>query len=75
MKSIFSIRFALGLSDQMKQKSLRELQIMAKTRSDYVVNYYQLLSSVDSKQSNTLYQNGVMFQYSGGNNGTKAERV
>ena len=40
MKSIFSIRIALGLSDQMKEKSLKELQIMAKIRSDYVVHYY-----------------------------------
>jgi serine/threonine protein kinase len=39
MKSIFSIRFALGLSDQIKEKSLKELQILAKIRSDYVVNY------------------------------------
>jgi NIMA (never in mitosis gene a)-related kinase len=40
MKSIISIRIALGLSDEMKEKSLKELQIMAKTRSDYVVHYY-----------------------------------
>jgi len=39
MKSIFSIRIALGLSDDMKEKSLKELKIMAKIRSDYVVNY------------------------------------
>jgi serine/threonine protein kinase len=39
MKSIFSIRIALGLSDEMKQKSYKESQIMAKTRSDYVVHY------------------------------------
>ncbi len=34
-----SIRTSLGLSDEMKQKSLKELQIMAKIRSDYVVHY------------------------------------
>ncbi len=34
-----SIRIALGLSDEKKDKSLKELQIMAKTRSDYVVHY------------------------------------
>jgi serine/threonine protein kinase len=39
MKSIFSIRIALGLSDDMKEKSLKELKIMAKIRSDYVVHY------------------------------------
>ncbi len=33
-----SIRIALGLSDQMKDKSLKELQIMAKTKSHYVVH-------------------------------------
>jgi serine/threonine protein kinase len=40
MKTIFSIRIALGLSDEMKEKSLKELEIMAKIRSDYVVHYY-----------------------------------
>ncbi len=40
MKSIFSIRVALGLSNEMKEKSLKELQIMGKTRSDYTVQYY-----------------------------------
>ncbi len=34
-----SIRIALGLSDQMKEKSLKELEIMAKTKSHYVVHY------------------------------------
>jgi serine/threonine protein kinase len=40
MKTIFSIRNALGLSDEMKEKSLKELETMAKIRSDYVVHYY-----------------------------------
>jgi serine/threonine protein kinase len=39
MKLTFSIRVALGLSDEMKEKSLKELQIIAKIRSDYVVHY------------------------------------
>jgi serine/threonine protein kinase len=39
MKSIFSIRVALELSNEMKEKSLKELQIMAQIRSDYTVNY------------------------------------
>jgi serine/threonine protein kinase len=34
-----SIRVALELSDEMKEKSLKELQIMAKISSDYVVHY------------------------------------
>ncbi len=41
MKSIFSIRVALGLSNEMKEKSLKELEMMAKIRSDYVVHYNQ----------------------------------
>jgi serine/threonine protein kinase len=39
-KSIYLIHVALGLSDEIKSKSLIELQIMAKIRSDYVVRYY-----------------------------------
>ena len=39
MKLTFSIRVALGLSDEMKEKSLKELEIMAKIISDYVVHY------------------------------------
>jgi serine/threonine protein kinase len=39
MKSLFSIRVALGLSDEIKGKSLKELEVMAKIRSDYVVQY------------------------------------
>jgi hypothetical protein len=39
MKSILLIRVALGFSDKIKDKSLKELKIMAKIRSDYVVHY------------------------------------
>jgi hypothetical protein len=40
MKSIFSIRVALGRSDEIKQKSLKELEFMAKmARNDYAAHY------------------------------------
>jgi serine/threonine protein kinase len=39
LKSIFLICVALGFSDEIIEKSLKELQIMAKIRSDYVVHY------------------------------------